>query len=203
AVPGGGGWAGRQRGRVVGSWGLWDPVLRRSVQRRIRGARERVWLATAYFVPTWRLRRALGRAAARGLDVRLLLPGPITDHPAVRHAGRRYYHGLLRRGVRIFEYQPRFLHAKALLCDGWASVGSANLDRWTIRWNLEANQEVEDPAFAAELEAAFLRDFAESAECRAADWPRRPWPARLLEAFWGWVAAWVLRLGGDPPRWRR
>jgi len=195
--------AGRQRGRVMGSWGLWDPVLRRSVLRRIRAARERVWLATAYFVPTRRLRRALARAAARGVDVRLLLPGPRTDHPAVRHAGRRHYHALLQRGVRIFEYQPRFLHAKMLLCDGWASVGSANLDRWTVRWNLEANQEVEDPAFAAELRAQFLRDFAEAAECLPGQWPRRPWPARALEAFWAWTARWVLRLVGDPPPWRR
>src|SRR5690606_26145988 len=110
--------------------------VRRSFVRAVRAAGRRVWLATAYFVPSWKLRRALRRAAHRGVDVRLLLPGPITDHPGVRHAGRRLYSRLLRNGVHIFEYQPRFSHTKLMLCDDWVSTGSSNSDRWNLHWNL-------------------------------------------------------------------
>ncbi len=71
-----------------------------------------------------------GRVAiSRGVDVRLLLPGPHTDAPAARGAGRLFYVRLPGSGVVIYEYQPSFLHAKVVLCDDWASVGSSNLDR--------------------------------------------------------------------------
>ena len=111
-IPGAGHW-----GRVVRSASLRHDDITRSVRERIAGAGHRAWIATAYFVPSWSLRRALRHAARRGVDVRLLLPGPVTDHPTVRHAGRRHYAHLLPDGVRIFEYQRRFLHAKAVLCD--------------------------------------------------------------------------------------
>lgn len=158
--------------------------IRRSVLHQLRHARRRVWLATAYFLPPRALRRALVRAARRGVEVRLLLPGPITDHPAARLAGQRFYGRLLRHGVRLFEYQPRFLHAKVLLCDDWVSIGSSNLDRWNLRWNLEANLEVRDADFAATVAERFRIDFADAAEIRLADWWRQPWWQRLRVAFW-------------------
>ena len=80
-----------------------------------------------------------------------MLPGPVTDHPAVRWMGRWHYERMLRNGVRIFEYQPRFLHAKVLLCDARVSIGSTNADRWNYHWNLEANQEVDDPVIAEQV----------------------------------------------------
>ncbi|MCA1789122.1 MAG: phospholipase D-like domain-containing protein, partial [Thioalkalivibrio sp.] len=151
-------------GRVVGHMRAGGRPVMRSVLSAIGKARRRVWIATAYFVPTVRLRRALRRAARRGVDVRLLLAGPHNDHASAWHAGRRFYGRLLRGGVRIFEYQPRFLHAKMVLCDDWASVGSSNLDHWTLRWNLEANQSVMDPAFAGKLAGLFAADFEQSKE---------------------------------------
>lgn len=179
--------AGSQLGRVVTARAGREVEIRRSFVRAVRAARHRVWLATAYFVPSWKLRRVLRQAARRGVDVRLLLPGPITDHPAVRHAGRRLYGRLLRNGVRIFEYQPRFAHTKLMLCDDWVSTGSSNSDRWNLHWNLEANQEVNDRRFAAEVQALFEADFAESVEIRYETWHRRPWYRRALEWFWGSV----------------
>ncbi len=167
--------------------------INRSTLKRVRGAERRVWLATAYFVPTWKLRRALRTAARNDADVRLLLPGPHTDHPAVRHAGRRFYARLLNHGVRIFEYQPRLLHSKVLLCDDWTSLGSSNVDRWNQRWNLDANQEVEDQAFAAEASRLFEHDFELAREIHAEQWRKRPWHDRLREWFWGRVDAWVDR----------
>lgn len=183
------------RGRVVATRALARQEIRRSLYNRARRARRRLWIATAYFVPSRRLRRVLQQADQRGVDVRLLLPGALTDHPAIRHAGRRFYSDLLRTGVRIFEYQPRFLHAKTVLCDDWVSIGSSNLDRWNLRWNLEANQEVDDAAFAREAQSMFETDFHDSVECSYANWRRRPWHARWRERLWGRVDMWIERLG--------
>ena len=167
--------------------------LKRSLLKRIRLAEQRLWIATAYFLPSWKIRRQLRKAAERGVDVRLLLPGKHTDHPAVRHAGRRYYASLLRHGVRIFEFQPRFLHAKILLCDHWVSIGSSNIDRWNMRWNLEANQEIDDAVFAQQLSELFEQDFTNSREMQYQRWQLRPWYRRLQERFWGAVARWLDR----------
>jgi phosphatidylserine/phosphatidylglycerophosphate/cardiolipin synthase-like enzyme len=183
---------GSQRARVV----LNAPSranVKRSLIKHLRGAERRVWLATAYFIPSRKIRRLLRRAAKRGVDVRLLLPGPHTDHPAVRHAGRRFYGRLLRNGVRIYEYQPRFLHTKVLLCDDTVSVGSSNVDRWNLRWNLEANQELSSLELADEVKQMFEEDFSQSHELRYDTWFRRPWHRRLLEWFWGGVDLWVDR----------
>lgn len=182
-------------GRVVSSSRLHEQEIRRSFLNRVQGAAARAWFSTAYFVPSRNVLRALRRAAARGVDVRLLLPGPCTDHPAVRHAGRRFYGRLLRHGVRIYEYQPRFLHAKSVLCDDWVSIGSSNLDRWNLRWNLEANQEVDDAGFATQVQAMFERDFADSLEIRYHEWHRRGLRERLREHLWGRVDMLLESLG--------
>jgi phosphatidylserine/phosphatidylglycerophosphate/cardiolipin synthase-like enzyme len=182
-------------GRVTLTRAPRELEIPRALIKRVRAAERRVWIMTAYFVPSWRLRRALRRAARRGVDVRLLLPGPITDHPGVRHAGRRFYARLLAHGVRIYEYQPRFLHAKCALVDDWVSSGSSNLDRWNLRWNLEANQEIDDTRFASGVAAMFEGDFGDALECRYEVWRRRPWTARARERFWGKVDLFLHRLG--------
>lgn len=168
--------------------------IMRSFITHIRNSRYEVWMSTAYFVPPWKLRRALRRAAQRGVDVRLLLPGPRSDHPAVRYVGRRFYERLLRDGVRIFEYQPRFLHAKVLLCDQWVSIGSSNLDRWNYRWNLEANQETRGAKIVPEVRDLFLSDMSLCREIDYAGWQARSRYRRLLEWFWGKVVAVVTRV---------
>lgn len=179
------------RGRVDVTHAPRRHDITRALLKYIGAANQRIWISTAYFLPPWRIRRALRAAARRGIDVRVLLPGPHTDHPGVRHAGRRFYSRLLINGVRIFEYQPRFLHSKVALCDQWASIGSSNFDRWNVRWNLEANQSVDDPQFAAAVAAMFERDFAAAAECHYEQWRRRPWTARLREYGWGRLDYWL------------
>jgi phosphatidylserine/phosphatidylglycerophosphate/cardiolipin synthase-like enzyme len=129
------------------------------------------------------LRRALRQAARRGVEVKLLLPGPHSDHPWFAEAGRYYYRYLLAHGVQIYEYQPRFQHMKLLVCDDWVSFGSCNQDRWNQRWNLEANVEVQDAQFATELREIFATDFGQ-AELIAPDyWRARPWWRRLKTYF--------------------
>jgi phosphatidylserine/phosphatidylglycerophosphate/cardiolipin synthase-like enzyme len=158
-----------------------------SLVRALYTSKKRIWLATPYFLPTWKVRRALRRAAARGVDVRLLLTGPRTDHPSVRYAGHRYYPRLLRAGVKIFEYQPCFLHLKMVLVDDWVSIGSCNFDHWNLRFNLEANLEAIDPGLTLAVTKSFERDFLVSAEVSLEDWQSRPLWRRVKQRLWGWV----------------
>lgn len=189
-------WSDGAFGRLSLSEARFRSVLANGVLRRIDAARERVWLMSAYFVPARRFRRALVRAARRGADVRLLAPGARTDHPWVRYASRRFYGGMLRAGVHIFEYQPQMLHAKMILCDDWVSVGSSNLDRWSLRWNLEANQEVADGRFAAQAAALFVKDFAASRLITRRYWRQRARLDRLRERIAGAMDRYL-------DRWRR
>ncbi|MDT8894935.1 phosphatidylserine/phosphatidylglycerophosphate/cardiolipin synthase family protein [Halomonas sp. I1] len=186
--------AANMRGRVVWGRGYRYQAIRLSLQRRVDGSRRRIWMCTPYFVPTLGLRRRLVRAARRGGDVRLLLPGGAHDHPGVRYAGQRFYGRLLRAGVRIFEFQPSFIHAKFSLVDDWVSLGSCNFDHWSLQWNLEANQEVDDADFAADVAALFERNFAASREVLRDDWARRPRGQRFKEWLFGLLDGMLTRL---------
>ena len=184
------------KGRVALSEARERSALANGVVRRIEAAQRRAWIMSAYFVPSRRFRKVLRRAARRGVDVRLLVPGPLTDHPWVRHAARRYYGKMLRSGVNIFEYQPRMLHAKMIISDDWVSIGSSNLDRWSFKWNLEANQEVQNADFASIAAAVFEGDCAQSEVLSRRNWPQRAWLGRLQER----IAAVLDRM---LDRWRR
>lgn len=183
-------------GRLALSEARQHSVLANGVIRRLDCAATRAWIMSAYFVPSRRFRKALRRAARRGVDVRLLVPGARTDHPWVRQAARRFYGKLLRSGVRIFEYQPRVLHGKMILCDHWVSVGSSNLDRWSFRWNLEANQEVADARFADQAAALFEDDFGASRTLSRRSWRQRAWLDRVRENIAGALDRYI-------DRWRR
>ena len=186
---------GTQRGRVtVNDIERFSEVLL-SLTWHITHAKERVWFATAYFVPRWRIRRSLKRAARSGVDVRLLLPGPITDHSGVRYISQRLYGRLIRNGVRVFEYQPRFFHAKTVLCDNWVAIGSSNFDRWNLRWNLEANQEIDDSVLASQVKEIFEQDFNNSVEFTYELWRQTNWYQRLLQWFWKRVEVLSQKIG--------
>jgi len=158
-----------------------------SLVRALNSGKRRIWLATPYFLPTWKVRRSLRRAAARGIDVRLLLTGRRTDHPSVRYAGHRYYPRLLRAGVQIFEYQPCFLHLKMVLIDDWVSIGSCNFDHWNLRFNLEANLEALDPGLTLAVASSFEHDFMLSNPVSLEDWKARPLWRRVQQRVWGWI----------------
>ena len=170
--------------------------IKKVLLNRINHAQNNVWLATAYFIPTRKTRKALRRAAMQGKDVRLLLPGPITDHPAVRYASRRYYARLLRYGVKIFEFQGRFTHTKMMIVDDWFTIGSSNMDRWNFRWNLEANQEVDDALITQKARAVLRDDFNNSRQISYKEWRNRSVIQRFKEWFWGKIDLWLAqRLG--------
>lgn len=179
--------SGDGHGRVSYSDSRFHRDLLASLLASIRRAESRIWMATPYFLPSLALRRALIRAARRGVDVRLQLSGQQSDLPAVSYAGQRYYPGLLRGGVRILEYQPRLAHHKTVLVDQWVSIGSCNFDHWTLHWNKEANQNTIDRALAETVKENFERDFLQCEEWTLERWRAIPWTHRLKIRIWGWV----------------
>ena len=185
---------GKGMGRVAYADARQHRDILHSLIRALNSGQRRIWLATPYFLPTWSVRRSLRRAAARGVDVRLLLTGPRTDHPSVRYAGHRYYPRLLKAGVRIFEYQPCFLHLKMVLVDDWVSIGSCNFDHWNLRFNLEANLEALDPPLTQAVTASFEADFVQSQEVSLEAWKQRPLWRRIKQRIWGWVDRVVVNL---------
>jgi len=181
-------------GRLAWSDGNAHRELVRSLLRRIHQAKQRIWLATPYFLPSWKVRRALRKAAQRGVDVQLLLASNRIDHGPVRYASHRYYPRLLRAGVRIHEYSPAFLHLKLVLADGWVSVGSCNFDHWNLRFNLEANLEAQDEALSSACAECLQNDMALSQEITLASWQQRPLYRRMLERLWGFIDQLILNV---------
>lgn len=181
-------------GRVVAGNGPRAHQVMQSVYAALKAARHRAWVVTPYFVPSWKLRRLLMGAARRGIDVRVLVPGHLTDHPGIRHVSHRHYARLLQHGVRIFEYQPRFIHAKLMICDDWLTLGSTNFDSWNLHWNLDANQEVRDAALLEAMVRVVEADFALSRELHYKSWLLRPRSVRLLEWVTGTLAKWLGKL---------
>lgn len=141
-----------------------------------------VYLSSAYFVPDRDTIRALEGAVRRGVDVRVIVPGEHVDVPIVRQASRWHYERLLRRGIRIFEYQPTMMHAKTMVVDGiWTTIGSSNFDDRSFRLNDEVNVNVYDEGIAGEMERMFFDDLAKSEEITLRQWFRRSWFDRLKE----------------------
>lgn len=129
------------------------------------GARERIYVATPYFVPDPDLEIGLKDAARRGLDVRLLVPNRHQDSRLVRYASQTWYAGLLEAGVRIYEYQPTMMHVKTVSVDReWAIVGSANFDNRSFIINFEISVAVFDDAFVEELDDTFEQDLRQARE---------------------------------------
>ena len=149
----------------------------------VGASRERLWITNSYFAPRRIAIDLLGRAAQRGVDVRLLLPG-ISDIPLVRHAGHGYFADLLESGVRIFEYQPANLHAKTLVADDYVTVvGSSNLDFRSFQFNAECNVLILDEDTGQRMTCAFEADLAGSVEIQLDHWRKRPIAHRFGDAI--------------------
>ena len=155
-------------------------AIHRAMIDALNMARERVWLATPYFVPTESALTALTNAALRGVQVKLMVPEK-SDSRVVTAAARSYYKELQDAGVLVFEYHDRMFHAKTLVVDTlYGSVGSANFDNRSFRLNFEVMAVVMDRAFNQRLAEMFDDDLS---HCKLVPRDRRapPWQ-RLFEA---------------------
>jgi cardiolipin synthase len=158
----------------------------------IHRARREVLIANAYFLPGRRFRQALVEAARRGVQVTLLLQGRV-EYFLQHYATQALYAHLLGNGIRLFEYQKSFLHAKvAVIDEDWATVGSSNIDPFSLLLAREANLVVADPAFAAELKQRLEAAIADGAtQLHPQAWHRRSFLARAAS----WLAYSLVRLG--------
>ncbi|HKV56294.1 MAG TPA: cardiolipin synthase [Candidatus Binataceae bacterium] len=142
-----------------------------------------VYITDAYFAPDRQMLRVLKHAARRGVDVRLLLPSQ-SDEPFIVSASRSHYAGLLKSGVKIYEWRGEMLHAKTATIDGvWSTVGTSNLDWWSIARNNEINAIILSHEFGGEMDTMFKNDIEVSQPIELAQWRRRPWRERLHEFF--------------------
>lgn len=156
----------------------------------IDGAREEILIANAYFLPGVRFGRALYAAAKRGVRITVLLQGK-SDHRLLRYATQTLYATALAAGIRIFEYERSFMHAKVAVIDGhWATVGSSNIDPFSLLVAKEANLFVRDSRFAGELQTSLHQAMAYGArELLVEEISRKPWRVRILH----WLAYGLVR----------
>lgn len=163
-----------------------------TVRAVVELASERIRITTAYFVPDDDLTGRLIAAAARGVAVQLLIPGPGADKRFVQLAGEDRYRALLGAGVEIWNYQPSMLHAKVMTVDGAVGiVGSANFNHRSTSLDEEVNLVVFDERFVAELEADFDTDLTRSEHIDLSRWKRRGLPQRLLETAMHQLRPWM------------
>ena len=142
-----------------------------------------IHLTNAYFIPDDQILAALKDAARRGVDVKLILPSTSDSSLAV-HAARYNYAELLQAGVKIYERRNAILHAKTAVIDGvWSTVGSTNLDYWSLLSNDEVNAVILSRDFALTMEEMFAMDLAESDKIQWDEWQGRPLMQKIAEAF--------------------
>jgi len=170
--------------RVVGSIpGADNRIMFIVYVAAITFAEHSIHLTNAYFIPDDQILKAFTDAARRGVDVKIILPGT-TDSAVALYAARYNYSGLLESGVKIYERRNALLHAKTAVIDGvWSTVGSTNMDYWSLLSNDEANAIVLNRDFAAEMEKTFTKDIGESHQIKQEEWKERPLFSKIREWF--------------------
>jgi cardiolipin synthase len=171
--------------RVLGSQPRQFSTIYVTLMSAIHNAQTNIYISDAYFAPGAQTVEALEAAARRGVDVRLLLPGR-NNEPLIGAAGRANFSQLLDAGVKIYLWQGPMLHAKTATIDGvWSTVGSANLDWWSIARNDEINAVILSTRFGQQMNAAFMNDLKNSEQIEAAVWQHRFVLERIEEAIAG------------------
>jgi cardiolipin synthase len=151
----------------------------------LAAARTSIDIQSPYLITDETTRWSIAEARRRGVRVRLLVEGDITDAKPVKFAGRAEYEPLLEQGVEIYEYQPAMMHAKALMIDGILSIfGSANFDNRSFELNDELNIAVFDRTLAARLLKDFEHDITNSQKLDVDAWRARPLHIRGREKLW-------------------
>lgn len=175
--------AASEAGLLVSGPALHRNLLRRTLRYELGRARD-VAIASAYFLPSSRVRRMMYRVMERGGHVRVLLAGR-SDVPLAQRAAEYLYARLLRRRVELFEYQPQILHAKLLVMDGTVFVGSCNLDRRSLHINFELLLRLDWPELAADARQWYEEALRHSTALQLRTWSQDRTLGRRL---WSWVA---------------
>jgi cardiolipin synthase len=167
--------AGKSRVHVLAGAPLGGvPDLELMFKMGLASAQRELLIQNPYFIPDEQTVKLLRRAVQRGVEVRLMIPGAVSDSAIVRHAGHRHFEEMLGDGVRIFEFQRTLIHQKIMVIDGvWAHVGSTNFDSRSFDINEEAGVGIIDTSVAAELKEAFEEDMKDCVELTPANWKRR------------------------------
>jgi cardiolipin synthase len=153
----------------------------------IASARKTLDIQSPYVVLDESTQWSLAEARKRGVRVRILMEGDITDAKPVKFAGRANYERLLEQGIELYEYQPSMMHTKAMVIDGILSVvGSANFDNRSLELNDELNAVVFDPSLASRLLADFERDLTRTTKIQLDGWRSRPLHIRGREKLWSY-----------------
>jgi cardiolipin synthase A/B len=161
--------------------------LKRLYLLSIAAARRTLDISSPYFVTDESTRWALAEARRRGVRIRVLVEGDLTDAKPVKYAGRDAYQLLLDQGIEIYEYQPTMMHVKAMIVDGvWSMVGSANFDNRSLELNDELNVAVSDRSLAARLTQDFEQDLRAAHKLDASSWRQRPFLEKTREHFWSY-----------------
>ncbi|HKY92648.1 MAG TPA: phospholipase D-like domain-containing protein [Nevskiaceae bacterium] len=145
-------------------------------------ARREILIQNPYFVPGIGVVKLLKLMAARGVRVRLMIPGKHTDNPFVREAGCWLYDGLMKAGIELYEYRPTLLHQKIVVVDRiWSHIGSTNFDARSLALNEEVGVGLLDAGVAEELSRAFDRDLEDCTRITPERWHRRPLTRRVMD----------------------
>jgi cardiolipin synthase len=161
--------------------------LKRLYLLSIAAARRTLDISTPYFVTDESSDWSLEQAVRRGVKVRILVEGDLTDAKPVKYASRSTYQRLLDLGIEIYEYQPTMMHAKAMMVDGsWSMVGSANFDNRSLELNDELNVAVSDRGLAARLLEDFEQDLRRAKKLDPTEWRRRALLEKAREHFWSY-----------------
>lgn len=168
----------------------WRYSLLRDLNGRLKAAQKRIFITNAYFLPRRSVLRALMKASKRGIQIALCLPA-VSDVLVVQWASRSLYARLLKRGIRIYEYQDRVMHAKTLIIDDWATVGSHNLNHRSLTHDLEVEVVLDQPPLLAALLQQWNKDIQSCHEITVEDLGKMRWYHRVFGRFCYWFRYWL------------
>ena len=159
--------------------------LKRLYLLALAAAKRSVDITTPYFVTDESTLWSLEDAVTRGVKIRVVMEGDLTDAMPVKYASRHMYDRLLQQGIELYQYQPTMMHTKTLMVDGiWSIFGSANFDNRSLELNDEMNLAVNSHDLARRFQDDFEADLKASRRITLEEWRRRPFLSKMRERFW-------------------
>lgn len=164
-------------------------AIKRLYLLSLAAARRRVLITSPYFVTDPSIMWSIEQARARGVQIRILVEGDVTDAKPVKFASRHAYERLLAMGVELYEYQPTMMHAKTMVVDEtWSMFGTANFDNRSLELNDEVNVAMRDRGLVAALASTFEADIKRAKVLTLDEWRKRGLLERTREQFWRWFS---------------